>query len=102
MRRIHFAWDLMEQSDVVLAGLRLYAERGHVSKTQRMVYVLVNYSTTMDEDLYRIYKLREMGYLPYTMVYNKEHAPRSARRLARWTNNILIWRSCDRFEDYKG
>ena len=101
MRNIHFAWDLMEQSDAVLRGLNVYAKRGKISKGHRSVYVLTNFNTTFEEDLYRVYKLREFGFLPYTMIYDKEHAPKNVRQLQRWTNNVVIWKSCDRFEDYR-
>lgn len=101
MRNVHFAWDLMEQSDSVLRGLELYAKRGKITKSHRSVYVLTNYSTTFEEDLYRVYKLRELGFLPYVMVYDKTNAPQNVRRLQRWTNNVVIWKSCDRFEDYQ-
>ncbi len=100
MDSIHFAWDLMEQSDDVMRGLKLYARKGKVRVSHRSVFVLVNYNTAFEEDLFRVYKLREMGYRPFVMVYNREHASKQLRDLASWTNNVVIWRSCDRFEDY--
>lgn len=101
MKTIHFAWDLMEQSEAVIRGLRLYKEGGKVNRDHRRVYVLTNYNTTLEEDLYRLYHLREMGYLPYVMVYDKQNAPDYVKRMQRWVNNVIIWKSCDRFEDYK-
>ena len=101
MKTIHFAWDLMSQSDSVIRGLRLYRENGKVDKSHRRVYVLVNYNTTLEEDLFRLYHLREMGFLPYVMVYNKQNAPEQIKQLQRWVNNVIIWKSCERFEDYK-
>ena len=100
IKMIHFAWDLMEQSDAVLRGLELYAKYGVLEERRRRVYVLTNYNTNMDENLYRIYKLREMKYDPYVMVYDKPNAPKEIKRLQRWVNNKFIWRSCERFEDY--
>lgn len=101
MKTIHFAWDLMNQSDAVIRGLRLYSENGKVDKSHRRVYVLVNYNTSLEEDLFRLYHLREMGYLPYVMVYNKQNAPEQIKHLQRWVNNVIIWKSCERFEDYQ-
>ncbi len=43
---------------------------------------------------------RDHAYDPYIMVYDKPNAPVGARRLQRWVNNKIIFRSCDRFEDY--
>lgn len=100
-KMIHFAWDLMPQSEAVLKGLALYKQYGKLDERHTRVYVLVNYDTTMDENLYRIYHLRELGFDPYVMVYDKPHAPREIKRLQRWVNNKFIWRSCERFEDYK-
>lgn len=55
----------------------------------------------MEENLYRIYTLRDLGYDPYVMIYDKPNAPREIKDLQRWCNNRLIFRSCERFEDYK-
>lgn len=101
-KMIHFAWDKMEESKHVLRGLELYAKIGKVKQQQRAVYVLTNFNTTMEENLYRIYKLRELKFDPYVMIYDKPNAPKEIRRLQRWTNNKFIWRSCERFEDYRG
>lgn len=100
---LHFAWDLMEQSDAVLKGLNLYLEHGKVkSQRQRMVYVLTNFNTSHDDDLYRIYTLRDMGYEPYVMIFDKPNAPNITRQLQRWCNSKWIFKSCPDFKNYKG
>ena len=99
LKMIHFAWDMMEQSGAVLRGLGLYAKYGELDERKRRVYVLTNYNTTMEENLYRVYKLREMKFDPYVMIYDKPHAPKDIKRLQRWCNNKFIWRSCEKFED---
>ena len=101
LKVIHFAWDMMEQSGAVLRGLGLYAKYGELDERKRRVYVLTNYNTTMEENLYRVYKLREMKFDPYVMIYDKPHAPKDIKRLQRWCNNKFIWRSCEKFEDYR-
>lgn len=100
LKMIHFAWDMMEQSVAVLRGLELYAKHGVLDERRRRVYVLTNFNTTIQEDLYRVYKLREMQFDPYVMIYDKPNAPKEIKRLQRWVNNKRIWRSCERFEDY--
>lgn len=101
VKMIHFAWDSIEQSDKVLEGLKLYAKHGALQDSRkRFVYVLCNFNTTMEENLYRLYKLREMDYNPYVMIYDKPNAPREVRHLQRWVNNKIVWRTCERFEDY--
>lgn len=95
LKEIHFAWDYMHEEKRVIKGLELYAKMAARKPHGQFgtVYCLVNYDTTMDENLYRIYKLRDMGYDPYVMIYNKPNAPREIRLLQRWCNNRLIFRS---------
>lgn len=103
LREIHFAWDYMRESKAVLRGLELYASLATQKPHGRYatVYCLTNYDTTMEENLYRIYTLRDMGYDPYVMIYDKPHAPKDIKRMQRWCNNKFIWRSCEKFEDYR-
>ncbi len=102
MKMLHFAWDTMEQSQAVIDGLKLYTKLGRVQDMRkRRVYVLVNFGTTIEENLYRIYTLKKLGYDPYVMIFNKPTAPQEIRHLQRWVNNKFIFRSCECFEDYK-
>jgi len=58
IKMIHFAWDDMKQSDAVLNGLKMYADMGKLKdRRNRAVYMLANYNTTQEENLYRIYTL---------------------------------------------
>ena len=95
LKEIHFAWDSMEESDAVLRGLRLYRKCGRKNRHGQYatVYVLTNYDTTMEENLYRIYTLRDMGFDPYVMIYDKPNAPREIRMLQRWCNNYTIFKT---------
>lgn len=102
IKEIHFAWDLMKNSKRVIRGLNLWKRYGKKNKhgSWGTVYVLTNFDTTMAENLFRIYKLRDMGFDPYVMIYDKPNAPREVRRLQRWCNNNIIFKSTERFEDY--
>lgn len=100
-KRIHFAWDFMNDEKEILRGLSLYDKYGKIKDRQRrIVYVLTNYDTTIEEDLYRIYTLRDMNYDPYVMVYDKPNAPQKVRDIQRWVNGRQIFRKCERFENY--
>lgn len=100
-KMIHFAWDFMQQSDKVLEGLELYSKHGAIQDfRRRRVYVLCNYDTSMEDNLYRVYKLRDMGYDPYVMIYDKPNAPREVRLLQRWANNKAIFRQTKTFDEY--
>ena len=100
-KMVHFAWDLMAQSDKVLDGLELYRKFGKIKERNRGVYVLTNFDTTMDENLYRIKTLQKMEFDPYVMIYDKPNAPKELRKLQRWCNNKFVYRKCPNFEDYK-
>lgn len=102
IKEIHFAWDLMKNSKRIIKGLNLWKRLGKKNRHGKWgtVYVLVNFNTTMAENLYRIYTLDKMGFDPYVMIYDKPNAPREIRLLQRWCNNKIIFRSCPRFEDY--
>lgn len=93
LKEIHFAWDYMHETERVLRGLELYRQMATHKPhgNWATVYVLTNYDTTMDENLFRIYTLRDMGYDPYVMIYNKPTAPREIRLLQRWCNNRKIF-----------
>lgn len=100
IKMIHFAWDYMKYSDVIIKNLKHFKEATNIDMRKARVYVLTNYDTTHEEDLYRIYKLKELGYDPYIMIFDKQHAPKKTRYLQRWVNNKIIFRSCERFENY--
>lgn len=101
VKNIHFAWDNAEDD------LKPYFERYKALAKHKphgrygTVYCLTNFGSSMEENLYRIYTLRDLGYDPYVMVYDKPNAPREIKDLQRWCNNRFIFRSCEKFEDYK-
>ena len=97
---LHFAWDKSE--DDLTKYFKRFSELTAVkSDRNKVVYVLTNFGSTMEQNLYRIYTLRDLGYSPYVMVYQKETAPKEIKHLQRWCNNRYIFRSCNKFEDYK-
>lgn len=101
MQTVHFAWDNPKED--LTEYFKSFAEhtalKGQRSKS---VYVLTNYNSSINEDLYRIYTLRDLGYNPYVMVYQKATAPREIKKLQRWCNCKKIFRSCLDFNGYKG
>lgn len=97
---LHFAWD--NPQDDLKSKFQDFA-KGFRRKTNiGTVYCLTNFNSTLSQDLYRIYTLRDLGYDPFVMVYNKPAAPKEIRRLQRWCNNKIIFKSTKRFEDYNG
>jgi len=101
-KEIHFAWDRYEDKDLVLEKLKMYSEVVKFKKgNHHIVYTIVNFDTTFEQDLERIYTLKELGYWAYVMIYNKAHCEQKYKDLQRWVNNRVIFAKCDRFEDYK-
>lgn len=97
---LHFAWDNPKDT-IVQKKLTLFNEFSNVGNyRKKKVYCLTNYWSTFDEDLHRVYWLRDNDYDPYVMIYDKDNAPKKIRRLQRWVNNKRIFRSCKRFEEY--
>ena len=101
LKEIHFAWD--NPRDNLESKFEFYTRYAKHKPHGRYgtVYILTNHGTTMQENLYRVYILRDLGFDPYIMIYDKPNAPREIRDLQRWCNNRWIFRSCPKFEDYK-
>lgn len=101
VKEIHFAWDnAKDDLKPYFEEYKRFAKHkphGHYGT----VYCLANYGSTMEENLYRIYTLRDLGYDPYVMIYDKPNAPKEIKHLQRWVNNKFVFRKCERFEDYK-
>lgn len=95
---VHFAWDNYEFK--TYEKLKYFRPKFRIRGKELRVYVLTNYNTTFDEDLERIYKLRELDYSPFVMIYDKPNAPKKIRKLQRWCNNKFIFEKVERFEDY--
>lgn len=116
----HFAWDnpredLRENFITLRPKLRQ-------NDQNLVVYVLVNYWSTIEEDLMRIYFLKECGYQPFVMIYDKQKFVDSRGRwlpdvlerttleqrdhfkvcqhMQRWCNNRFIFRSEPNFNHY--
>lgn len=99
VKKIHFAWDNPKED--LSSDFARYAAKGEPKYYGKhgMVYVLTNYNSTIEEDLWRIYTLRE-HYDPYVMIYDKPNAPKEIRDLQRWCNSKFIFKSCPNFYDY--
>lgn len=102
-KNIHFAWDRYEDKEIVVPKFKMFKELTAWDKRKLTVYVLTNFDTTIEQDLERIYTLRDLGYHPYVMIYGKEHTKPtdSVRRMQRWVNMRAVFERVKRFEDYK-
>lgn len=102
VRNIHFAWDRYEDKNIILPKFQMFREISGWSYRKMTVFILTNFNTTFEQDLERVYTLRDMGYNPYIMVYDKAHTTTkdNVRRLQRWVNNRVIFRSTSTFDEY--
>ena len=93
VKEIHFAWDNpkedLEKYFKKYSNITKHKPHGHFGT----VYVLTNFNSSIDEDLYRINTLRGWNFDPYVMIYDKPNAPKQIRYLQRWCNNKIIFRS---------
>jgi hypothetical protein len=99
VKMLHFAWDNYEFK--TYEKLKEFRTKLKFKGRKLRVYVLTNFNTSMEENLERVYKLRELDYDPYITVFERWNAPKEIKRMQRWVNNKFVFRSCDKFEDYK-
>jgi len=101
--KLHFAFDDYRQKDVIMPKMKMVREITGWNKSKGGVTVLIltNFDTTIEQDIERIQFCRTLGWSPYPMIYDKEHAKPIYRKLQRWCNNFIFWK-VPRFEDYKG
>ena len=101
LESIHFAFDRWQDKDIIEPRLRAFAEKTgyNRSKGRVMVYILTNFDTTLEQDIYRIQLCRELNFSPYPMIYDKEHCAQVYRKLQRLCSNFIFW-SVPTFEEY--
>lgn len=102
-KSIHFAWDRWEDSDKIKPLFQQFRNISTISQRQLRVYVLTNFNTTHEQDLYRVEWLKANGYDPYVMIYDKQNLPRGhiTRQLQRYVNMKAIFYKIDNFSQYK-
>jgi hypothetical protein len=101
LRMIHFAWDNIKDEKIIVGKLKEFISATGISRGKLVVYVLVNFNSTFEEDLYRVYKLRELGAAPYVMVYDKANADKIYIKLKNYVNYRPLFYSVERFEDFQ-
>ena len=105
IKAIHFAWDRYEDKDLIQPKFKVFREKSSVHPHALQVYTLVGdrKRCVTEQDLYRIYWLRDNGFAPYVMIYEKYDLPKSheLKQLQRYVNNRFIFWSCKDFEEYK-
>lgn len=100
---VHFAWDRYQDKEIVVPRFAKFAKRTGWGPRKMSVYVLCGYDTTFEQDLERIYTLRDLGFEPYVMLYNKHLLEKGSklRRLQRYVNCRPIFKTTHTFEEYQ-
>lgn len=101
--KMHFAWD--NPNDDLESKFRNFSTRFRRRTNIGMVYCLTNFEDVsvnehIERALHRIYILRDLGFDPFCMIYNKPNAPEEIINLQRWCNNKFVFKKVPRFEDY--
>jgi hypothetical protein len=99
-KMIHFAWDKFEDEKIICERLATFVKNTLFSYQKISVYVLVNFNTTFEQDLYRIYKIKEIGANPFVMVFEKEKADKKYRYLQRYVNGRMLFRKINSFDEF--
>lgn len=100
LKRIHFAFDRYQDRKTVMEKLKMFKASTGYNRDKILVYVLVNYDTTIQQDLERIEFCRSLDFSPYVMIYDKAHCAPIYRKMQRWCNNYRIFWSVPKFYDY--
>jgi histidyl-tRNA synthetase len=98
----HFAFDFMKNERQIIKGLKTFVDVVHPNDRNAVVYMLTNFDTTFEQDLYRVQMIKDVGLSPDVRIYRKNSLPRThiLRDLQRWCNNRYLYRSIPDFMDY--
>ena len=72
-----FAWDQMKEEKKIIEGLKLLQKY----KIEGMIYVLMGFNTSFEENLYRCEIINSMGFDPFPMLYKPTKQLRRFRRM---------------------
>lgn len=99
-KSIHIAWDLPH----IDLTERLREVLKYIKPYKLMCYILVGFNSTIEQDMYRIERCRELGIKPFVMPYrdfdNNLPPSQYARDLAQYVNKPQVFKSCT-FAEFK-
>lgn len=99
-RNIHIAWDLptLDLTDKLKEIVK------YIKPYKLVCYVLVGFNSSIEQDLYRLNRLKELNIMPFVQPYrdfeNKRLPTQYEKDIAHWANKRWIFNSCD-FADFK-
>lgn len=99
-KMLHFAWDNPDE-DLIDKFKQFNRHSKIMDYRKKSVYVLTNFNSSLNQDLYRIDTLRGLGFDPYVMIYDKPSAPQEIKDLQRWCNAKWIFQAEPDFKKYR-
>lgn len=98
IRGAHLAFDHVRIEKKLVKAIGLFDAAGMAPK-RFVIYILVGFDSTYEQDLYRIDKVIELGAVPYVMRYNQKDDSR-LRHLSRYINRKTYeWVDRDDYKD---
>ena len=94
--KIHFAWDNMEDEKAVFDGIEILKNEGFDIRSKIMIYVLVDFNTTIEQDIYRCEDLKELGVTAYVMPYEQIDDTYPLKLNLPHVKHIERWANCKR------
>lgn len=95
---VHIAWDL-PQIDL---KEKLNEITKYIKPYKLTCYVLIGFNSTMEQDLYRVNTLKELGITPFVQPYrdfkNERKPTQYEQDFARWSNKQWLFKTCDFFD----
>lgn len=95
-KRIRFAFDDIHDEGIFDYKMRILLQ--YIKPSRIMVFVLVNYNSTFDQDMKRINIIRGWGADAFVQMYKDKPVPPIIDHLARWTNRYVYKHMV--FKDY--
>lgn len=83
IKSVHFAFDYMKNEKAIIKGLKLFQEINNLPKRNVRVYILTNYNTSIEEDLYRINEIEKCNCIPDIRIYRKKNSSSYSKRFAK-------------------
>lgn len=99
IKRVHFAYDRYQDRDIIEPKLTAFKKATKWGHGKVDVYILCNFNTSLEQDIHRIQFCRSLDYQPYVMIYDKEHCDPIYKRLQRWCNPFIFWKT-PTFDEY--
>ena len=101
-KNLHFAWDRYEDKEKILPKFEMFKDITGIDYRKLGVFVLCGFDTSLEQDIERVTWLRDHGFSPFVMLYNKEGIPKGhdLRKLQRWVNNRFVFAKCKTFSEY--